>query len=249
MQVKQSKWLIGRAAAQVNQKFWQAASEIPAEAWRRWAGTLAIGLGLCALMAFAITHWAMNSSALSEWDARVLPLITERFPMSFDKGVTWQSPGNLVGMVPVVVIFAALTSWFSRPLIAATAMMAYGLQFALVWIGWGLWSRDRPDVIADGLAAPGLHSFPSGHATVVTTVYGFLFYLWFRSSRSLLERLLVLAVALLWIGLISMSRLVLGAHWPSDVIAGLAIALPWLAVVIIALSRAEAYLWSKTDRE
>ena len=39
-------------------------------------------------------------------------------------------------------------------------------------------------LIGDGIAAPGLHSFPSGHAALCVAVYGFLAYLWIRSSRS-----------------------------------------------------------------
>lgn len=242
MFAKKHKWLIARTAIAVRQRFSHSAKAIPPKAWQRWAGTLAIGLGICALIMFVVTRWAMNAEGLQAWDERALMLIVKHFPMSFDKGVTWQSPGNLVGMLPVIIAFTALTSWFSRPLIAATTLVAYILQFALVWIGWGLWNRDRPDLIADGLAAPGLHSFPSGHATVVTVVYGFLFYLWFRTSRSWWERIIVILFALLWIGLIGMSRLVLGAHWPSDVIAGLAIALLWLIFVILAVKRAEAYI-------
>ena len=237
-----NRWLLRTAATNTIERFSKSAKAIPAKAWQEWAGTLAIGLGVCALIMFIATRWAMNAKGLQAWDEQALLEITQHFPMSFDKGVTWQSPGNLVGMLPIVIAFAALTSWFSRPLIAATTVVGYILQFAIVWIGWGMWNRDRPDLIADGLAAPGLHSFPSGHAVVVTVVHGFLFYLWFRASRSWLERLIVVLFALTWIGLICMSRLVLGAHWPSDVIAGLAIAVIWLFFVILAVERAEVHL-------
>ncbi len=239
MSARKYRWLSAQTATNVTQRFWHSAKAIPAKAWQRWAITLAIGLGLCMLIMFVVTRWAMNAESLQAWDEQMLLKIVKHFPMSFNKGVTWQSPGNLVGMLPVVIAFAALTSWFSRPLIAATTAIAYVLQFAIVWVGWGIWNRDRPDLVADGLAAPGLHSFPSGHATVVTVVYGFLFYLWFRSSRSWLERLMVIVFALVWIGLISMSRLVVGAHWPSDIIAGLTIALLWLVFVILAVRQAE----------
>ena len=89
----------------------------------------------------------------------------------------------------------------------------------LVWIGWGYWNRNRPDLIADGVAASGLHSFPSGHIVVVITVYGLLTYLWCRASPSQMERAIIVLTMTLWIGLITSSRLVLGAHWPSDIIA------------------------------
>lgn len=175
---------------------------------------------------------------LQAWDEKWLLLHREHSFLSFDKGVTWQSPGNLVGMVPVVWALIALTSWFKKPIVAATTLAAYIGQFALVWISWGMWNRDRPDLIADGLAAPSLHSFPSGHVVVVVTMYGLIFHLWYRSSRSWLERLFVIAFTTVWIGLIALSRLALGAHWPSDVIMGLFVGSIWLITVITALERA-----------
>lgn len=72
---------------------------------------------------------------------------------------------------------------------------------------------------------------------MIVTVYGLLFYLWLRHSRSWFERLFTLAFSVLWIGLIALSRLALGAHWPSDVIAGLFIGCLWLATVAAALER------------
>ena len=245
MSANKHRWLIAQTAQNIYQRFVTSAKAIPAKAWQKWAITLAIGLAICSSIMLLITLWAMNSTALQAWDERTLPIAVKNLPMSFDKGVTWQSPGNLVGMLPVVVAIAALTSWFAQPLVAATVVTAYILQFAIVWTGWGVWSRDRPDLIADGLAAPGLHSFPSGHSVVVTVVYGFLFYLWFRESRSLLERLIVIVFATVWIGLISMSRLVLGAHWTSDVIVGLAIASVWLIFVILAFTKAEKEIVTK----
>lgn len=247
MSTRKYQWLIAHTITNVTQQFLRSAKAIPAKAWQKWAGILAIGLGVCALIMLVMTLWAMNAEGLQSWDEQMLLAIAQNFPMSFNKGVTWQSPGNLVGMLPVVIAFTALTSWFSRPLIAATAATTYILQFAIVWIGWGIWNRDRPNLIADGVAAPGLHSFPSGHAVVVTVVYGFLFYLWFRASRSWFEQTIVILFALTWIGLISMSRLVLGAHWPSDVIAGLAIALLWLMFTIFAVRQAEAYIKQKQN--
>lgn len=142
MSTSKYKWVVGRTARTIARKFSASAKAIPTKAWQQWAIALGIGLIICILLMLLITLWAMNSPALQTWDEQNLPLVVKNLPMSFDKGVTWQSPGNLVGMLPVVVAVAALTSWFARPLIAATVVTAYILQFAIVWVGWGVWNRD-----------------------------------------------------------------------------------------------------------
>jgi membrane-associated phospholipid phosphatase len=236
--------MAGWVSAQVLKRgwyqFWQDGRKIPRAVWRRWAGTLAIGLGLCALLTLGLTiaakHYA--DQGLRAWDTQMLLTFSQTIPMSFSRAITWESPGNSLGMLPVVLVTLGIWIARSRPLLTATLVAAYGLQFALVWIGWGYWPRDRPNVIAGGVAASGLHAFPSGHTVVVITIHGLLIYLWWRASRSGSERLVITLAALLWIGLIVSSRLVLGAHWPSDVIVGMIIGVGWLATVIAALTRA-----------
>lgn len=237
---RNSKTVLPHGIKMLSQKFWHESKCLPKEAWTSWWKTLLVGLGVCAAITYGLTLAAMGweQDWLQMWDERWLLIHRDRSFLSFNKGVTWQSPGNLVGMVPVLWTLIALASWFKKPLIAATALVAYLGQFALVWISWGTWNRDRPDLIADGLAAPNLHSFPSGHVVVVVTMYGLIFHLWYRSSRSFLERLFVITFTTVWIGLIALSRLALGAHWPSDVIMGLLVGSMWLTTIIVALERA-----------
>lgn len=237
-----TQWQVVTAAQKSWYRFWQDCRAIPKQAWSRWWQTLAIGLGISALLSLGLTLAALwlESRGLQTWDERMLPILAERLPLSFAKSITWESPGNLIGMVPAVSVFVLIMVWRSRPLLAVSMLAAYGLQFALVWIGWGLWNRDRPSLIANGIAAPGLHSFPSGHATVITVVYGLMAYLWLRSSRSRSERLLIILLYLFWVGMVSIARLELGVHWPSDLIVGWVLGLTWLGVIAIALHRAEA---------
>jgi membrane-associated phospholipid phosphatase len=234
-------WTTVRFFTQGWLKFWQDSRKLPRQVWRCWGMSLIIGLGLCALATFAITVGAKTTvdQGLQTWDANLLPRLADRLPLNFSRAITWESPGNLLGMLPVVTVFMGIMVARSQPLLTATMAAAYGLQFALVWIGWGYWNRGRPDLVADGVAASGLHSFPSGHTVVVISVYGLLAYLWCRASRSRLEQGIIVLGMTVWIGFIASSRLVLGAHWPSDVIAGIIIGLMWLIVVIVALKRAE----------
>ncbi|MGB3292050.1 MAG: phosphatase PAP2 family protein [Phormidesmis sp.] len=237
---QQSKTVVPAGIKAIAHRFWKESHSLPPAAWSKWWKTLAIGLGICALTTYSITQLAMSweSSWLQAWDEKWLLILEKRFPLSFPRSITWESPGNTIGMLPVFLTLTALTAWFRQPIIAATAVVAYIGQFALVWISWGTWSRDRPDLIANGVAAPGLHSFPSGHVVVVTTMYGLIFYLWFRTSRNWLEKLIAIAFGTIWIGLITSSRITLGAHWPSDIIVGLIVGGLWLTTVILALEKA-----------
>lgn len=237
-----SKTVVPQGIRAIAQRFWQDSRSVPPAAWNKWWKTLAIGLGVCALVTYGLTRTAMGWDSLwmQSWDEKWLLAWRDRNPLTFAQGVTWESPGNFVGMLPVFLTLTTLTTWFRKPLIAATVVAAYLGQFALVWMSWGMWSRDRPNLIADGLAAPSLHSFPSGHMVVSTTMYGLIFYLWFRTSKNWLEKLIAIAFGTVWIGLIAMARLALGAHWPSDVIAGLLIGSLWLITVITALERSDS---------
>ncbi|MGC1217385.1 MAG: phosphatase PAP2 family protein [Phormidesmis sp.] len=237
---RQHKTVVPAGLSEIARRFWKDSHMLPKSAWTQWWKTLAVGLGLCALTAFIMTRLAMSweSSWLQAWDEKWLLILERRSPLSFPRSITWESPGNTIGMFPIFAILTALTAWFRQPIIAATAVVTYLGQFALVWISWGMWSRDRPELIANGIAAPGLHSFPSGHVIVSMTMYGLIFYLWYRTSRSWLERLVAIAVGFLWISLITTSRISLGAHWPSDIIAGIVIGALWLITVILALERA-----------
>lgn len=243
-----ARWVTVQAVKAGWYHFWQDSHKLPTKVWQRWAGTLAIGLGVCALitLAIAVASKAYVDQGLQAWDAKMLPVFAERLPLNFPRSITWESPGNLVGMLPVVTAFVGIMVARSQPLLAATMIAAYGLQFALVWIGWGYWNRDRPALIADGVAASGLHSFPSGHTVVVITVYGLLGYLWCQASRSWLERTLITLAAFFWIGLVVSSRLELGAHWPSDVIVGIVMGVIWLITVIATLERVKAAWHSRS---
>jgi undecaprenyl-diphosphatase len=76
------------------------------------------------------------------------------------------------------------------------------------------------------------YSFPSGHAMISTAAYGALAYLaWSRLRTRRAHLLLVVGTAVL-VGLIGFSRLYLGVHYLSDVLAGVAGGAFWLAVSV-----------------
>jgi membrane-associated phospholipid phosphatase len=80
-----------------------------------------------------------------------------------------------------------------------------------------------------------LRAFPSGHMGTAIPLYGLLTWLWLRRTTDRAERAAGAGLVLLLVVIVAASRIVLGAHWPSDLAAGAAIGASWLAVIVSAL--------------
>ena len=92
-----------------------------------------------------------------------------------------------------------------------------------------LFQRPRPDII-EHIVAVSTTSFPSGHAANSAVVYLTLAVIIAREQRSRQLRIYVIAVGILLTMLVGSTRLVLGVHWPSDVLAGWALGAGWAAL-------------------
>jgi undecaprenyl-diphosphatase len=161
-----------------------------------------------------------------------------------------QSAGN-----PLLLGFMALVSLFGFPplnVILVLAAMAFfwlaGYRaetgyVALAGVGVGLlatllklfWLRPRPageDIQVFG--AVGGHSFPSGHTLFYVSFFGFLFYWVYAFLKKGRLRTVLLCLLGLLIVLVGPSRIYLGHHWASDVLAAYALGLAYLLVLIRA---------------
>jgi undecaprenyl-diphosphatase len=109
-------------------------------------------------------------------------------------------------------------------------LAAIGIAEMLVLVLKYTLGRARPHNIDTGLAQ---FSFPSGHATSSIVAYGFLAFLLAR-GRSDRGKMAITLLAAAVITLIGFSRLYLGVHWFSDVVAGMSLGLAWVALLSIA---------------
>jgi undecaprenyl-diphosphatase len=99
--------------------------------------------------------------------------------------------------------------------------------------------RPRPELVH--LVQVSGYSFPSGHAMISVAFYGFLAYLiWLNYRPSPLRTLASLGLLGLAV-LIGLSRIYLGVHYPSDVLAGFAAGGFWLISCILALQAIRFY--------
>ena len=138
--------------------------------------------------------------------------------------------GSEVGLLPV----GAILVWW---LVAAKRRRA-AVVFAVAALGAEgldqimklLFNRPRPEPFF-GLASPITHSFPSGHAMVSCCFFGVLAAILAAREPSRMKRTGIFAAAALLVAVMGFSRVYLGFHYPTDVLAGYAAAVVWLAVV------------------
>lgn len=96
-----------------------------------------------------------------------------------------------------------------------------------------VFKRARPDLLH--IIQETGYSFPSGHALATMCFYGMVAFLIMRTIASWRGRLFALTVTLILSVLIGISRIYLGVHYPTDVIAGYAAGSMWLVCCIALL--------------
>lgn len=129
------------------------------------------------------------------------------------------------GMAVVAALARAGRKRAALILVAAT----FGAE-ALDQILKLLFRRPRPDPFF-GLAEPITYSFPSGHATTAACFYGVLAAILAARTSSLRLKIALWSFAALMAGAIGLSRIYLGVHYPTDVLAGYAAAVIWVSAV------------------
>ena len=130
----------------------------------------------------------------------------------------------LAALAIAVALFAAWRHWRGLLTVALAVAMAQG-AVALVKL---LVARPRPPD-ADAIIDPSGFSFPSGHAATAMALYATLAFVIGRRARGP-ARVAVYAAAVVLIVAIGVTRVYLGAHYPSDVAAG------WLTGAAVAMA-------------
>ncbi|WP_437334944.1 phosphatase PAP2 family protein [Sorangium sp. So ce394] len=195
-----------------------------------------LGLGLALTLAALVFVAIAQSVSGNAWIVQVdLALARALHASSSSAGVTALGAFTHLGSgwaltVLALVVAALLLSRRQR-------VLAVGWLIALAGGGLlnqalkALFARPRP-LFDEPLAVAAGWSFPSGHSMGTFVTFGMLSYLGLLFLRTLRARLALVAFALSWTVAMGFSRMYLGVHYLSDVLAGFAAGSMWLAVCI-----------------
>ncbi len=133
----------------------------------------------------------------------------------------------IVELVIALAVFAKL-KWRRAALWLTIAMAgSLVLDLTLKYV----YHRTRPTAYFG--MAPHSYSFPSGHAMCSFCFYGVLAGLLSARTKPLVWRLLIWSAAAALVIAIGLSRIYLGVHYPSDVVAGYLAATVWVGMIIV----------------
>jgi undecaprenyl-diphosphatase len=179
-------------------------------------------------------HTQAFDDAVLRWMDRHQTPWLEHFMVNFTMLGTWLVTLSIVSV-------AALFLWLTRHKYSAGLLLvstAGGMGLSkILKIGF---SRPRPHIFEWGQQVSSW-SFPSGHAMSATVVYVTVAYLAARLQKTRWARLATLVAAAVMVAAICFSRLYLGVHYPSDVVAGVIVGLSWAAFCMATLEAIQKF--------
>jgi undecaprenyl-diphosphatase len=206
-----------------------------AESQRLLSFELLFGL-LTAAAALVLFTWLGREILEGEvlaFDGRLRALIhglsSPRLTMLMRAASLYGGPAILVSVGLVAAVAFLIKGWHRGALLVVVTLAGAGL---LNWLLKFSFTRVRPASFFD-YPLPGSPSFPSGHALYAASVFGGMAVLLTARIRNRLFQLAIWVIAISLILLVGVSRVYLGVHYPSDVVAGYAIGVIWVTAVAL----------------
>ncbi|MEP7283997.1 MAG: phosphatase PAP2 family protein [Rubrivivax sp.] len=208
--------------------------------FRSLALTLLVGFS-AALLALIFVQLG---SEMAEGETRAFDMSLLRAAQALRDGHPWVaavmrdlsglgSTAVLALCTTVTVGYLALVSARKVAWLVALAVTAGAVGISVLK---AIFERGRPDAAFAELVVSGL-SFPSGHAGMSAIVFLTVGALLAGTRRRPVERTYILAVATFMTVLVGLSRVALGVHWATDVLAGWAYGFAWALVWLLIARR------------
>ncbi len=201
-----------------------------------WIGIIMmlIGAAVFGLLAYNLK----TQGPLLQWDQNLANTLYERAMNGPHWMVTLMIAAFYLGKeVVIALVFILGFYFFYKRFWRELMMLVVGFSGAApIWYGLiAIFQRPRPSFEAPVWKVLNTSGFPSGHTITAVVSYFFLAYLFAANVRSLFGKWGIVVAAILIVLLIGYSRLYLGDHYLSDVVAGYAVGLVWTGLAYTSL--------------
>ncbi|MEX2281638.1 MAG: phosphatase PAP2 family protein [Gemmatimonadota bacterium] len=198
--------------------------------------TVSLVVGAAAVSTFAAFASLVTGGFTQAFDERVLQWLEGRRSPVMDRVMVEISALGTGATLLVLVLVASVFLWLTKHhwSVYILLMGVFGGQLMNRLLKTSF-ERPRPSIV-DAVADVSSLSFPSGHAMTSMITYGSVAYLVARLEPTRRLRLTTWSLCAVMIILIGISRMYLGVHYPSDIIAGYLGGIAWLAFVAASLT-------------
>ena len=185
-------------------------------------------VALVVLLLFAVLSMLVARHLTQGWDARTVVAFSQlRRPALTRIMQALSGLGNWRCEIPLALGIAAVAWRMGSGADGGRYLLIAISGEAIYAVAKGVMRRPRPTVVPH-LGDAGWYSYPSGHSMMAWIVWGLGLVVLARVLRSRRASHFLYAGAVILPILISVSRLYLGVHYPTDVLAGLLLATGWM---------------------
>lgn len=198
---------------------------------------LTLGASVAATMTWLASETyeaVVDTEGVALWDEPLLEASVDLRSGWLDTSVTaFTDVGGVVGMPLLALTVMTVLATRRRSWTPVILVCAAGIGSLLMTVaGKDLVGRARPPLASAVPPYEHSPSFPSGHTLNAVVIAGVIAYLVVLRQRSRRARATTVALALLFAVAMGLSRVFLGHHWFTDVVAAWVLGLAWLAVVV-----------------
>lgn len=186
-----------------------------------------------ALLIFGVLAYLVTNNQTGDLDSFVYSIVTFNktdFLTGFYKFITFFASEIMVGLISLAFILIFKNKRYGVfAIVNAVNIVLLNIVLKLIFM------RDRPyDLMIINESG---YSFPSGHAMAALGFYGFIIYLIWHFNLSKKAKIIFTILLAILILLIGVSRIYLGVHYASDVLAGYMVSTIYLILYITFVSK------------